>query len=57
MVKFSDGVKVHTQGPLKVIKLPNGYYVVGQGMLIPVNDRADGEQMIRELNGVNKKLN
>ena len=41
MLRFSDGINIETSGPLRVIRLPDGYYVAGNGMLIPVADRAE----------------
>ncbi len=48
-MKFSDGMEIDTSGPLRVVKKSDGYYVVGEGMLIPVADRAEGEAEIREM--------
>lgn len=35
MLKFSDGVNVDTSGPLRVLRLSDGLYVVGEGCMIP----------------------
>jgi hypothetical protein len=49
-IKFSDGVSFNTSGAhFHVEKKSDGYYVVGRGMLIPVEDRADGWRVIDEL--------
>lgn len=47
-IKFSDGVSFELQGPYRIESRNDGLYVVGHGMLCPVKDRAEGEQMIRE---------
>ena len=49
MIKFDDGVQFDTRGPLRVAKRRDGYYVVGEGLLIPVDSREEGEQVKKEL--------
>ena len=49
MLRFSDGINIETSGPLRVLRLPDGYYVVGNGMLIPVADRAEAREVIKEM--------
>jgi len=49
MLRFNDGIDIDTDGPLRLLKLPDGYYVVGKGMCIPVNDVQEGIAMIKEL--------
>jgi|BioPla2DNA2_1021312.scaffolds.fasta_scaffold203575_2 hypothetical protein len=51
MIKFDDGVQFDTRGPLRVVKRHDGYYVVGEGLLIPVDSREEGEQVKKELKG------
>lgn len=46
---FSDGMTFNTSGPYRVVRRRDGWYVVGQGMLMPVTDREDGQQVIVEL--------
>ena len=46
MLKFSDGVSFNTDGPLRITSRKDGLYVVGQGMLIPVDSLAEGEELI-----------
>lgn len=49
-IKFSDGIGFNTEAPnFRVERKPDGYYVVGRGMLIPVDDRAEGWRMIDEI--------
>ena len=36
MLKFSDGMEFDTSGKLRPEKRSDGWYVVGNGMLIPV---------------------
>jgi len=55
MLKFSDGIDFDTSGELRVEARSDGYYVVGQGMLIPVSDRNEGEEVIREMAGKKDK--
>lgn len=46
MLKFNDGVEFNTDGPLRIEEKYDGLYVVGKGMLIPINTREEGENMI-----------
>ena len=46
---FSDGMTFNTSGPYRVVRRRDGWYVVGQGMLMPVTDQEDGQQVIVEL--------
>jgi hypothetical protein len=47
-MKFSDGVEVDTSGKLRMLKLSDGLYVVGRGMLIPVNSYAEANEIIKD---------
>lgn len=51
MLKFSDGMEFNTEGELRLECRSDGWYVVGQGMLMPVDSRQEGEEVIRELTG------
>lgn len=48
MLRFSDGVSFNLDGELRVERRRDGYYVVGQGMLMAVDSRDEGEQFIKE---------
>ena len=49
-IKFSDGIGFDTETrSFRVERKPDGYYVVGRGMLIPVDDRDDGWRTIDAL--------
>ena len=49
MINFNDGMTFDTSGPLRVVKKRDGYYVLGEGMLMPVDSREDGEAEIAEM--------
>ncbi len=49
MLRFNDGVNIDTSGELRILRLQDGYYVVGQGMCIPVDSRLAGIEMIKLL--------
>lgn len=38
MLTFDDGVTIDTSGPLHVLTLEDGMYVVGEGVCIPVKE-------------------
>lgn len=48
MLKFNDGVNIDTSGSLRVLQLKDGYYVVGQGMCIPVCDLEEAHKVIKQ---------
>jgi hypothetical protein len=51
MLRFSDGVNIDTSGPLRTLTLPDGHYVVGQGMLIPVGSLEEARAIIAKKSG------
>ena len=48
MIRFSDGINVDMSGPLRSLRLSDGLYVVGNGMMIPVEDRQEAQDIITE---------
>jgi hypothetical protein len=48
ILKFSDGISIDTSGPLRTLELSDGVYVVGQGMLIPVDSREKALEIISQ---------
>ena len=51
MLKFSDGEEFDTSGELRVECRSDGWYVLGQGLFIPVSGKEEGQAIIRELTG------
>lgn len=49
MLKFNDGMSFNMNGNLRITQKSDGFYVVGKGMLIPVNDYEEGKDLIKEL--------
>ncbi len=52
MLKFSDGEEFDTSGPLRMEERSDGWYVIGNGMLIPVKDVDEACDMLERLNGL-----
>jgi len=48
---FSDGISIDTNGNLRLLRLQDGWYVVGEGHLIPVNDIEEGADIINSMLG------
>ena len=49
-MKFSDGMEFDTSSPtFRVVRKTDGYYVVGRGYLIPVEDTDEAYRTIDEL--------
>ena len=49
MIRFNDGMTFDTSGELRVTRRSDGWYVVGHGILCPVDDRKDGEKLIADM--------
>ncbi len=47
-ITFTDGITVDTDGPLRTLRLRDGLYVIGAGMLIPVKDQEEADETIEE---------
>jgi hypothetical protein len=48
-LKFSDGMVIHTHGELRCIEFSDGWYIVGEGKLIPVTSEKEGKLLINSL--------
>lgn len=46
-LRFNDGETFDTSGPLRKTHRKDGWYVLGQGHLIPMNTEADCDQYIK----------
>lgn len=49
MLRFNDNVNIDTSGELRTLKLRDGYYVVGNGLCIPVGSNEDACRLIKKL--------
>lgn len=49
ILRFSDGVTFDTSGVLRKERKSDGWYVVGQGKLIPVSGPEEADDLIKEL--------
>lgn len=45
-LKFSDGETFDLSGPLRVELRSDGYYVLGQGMMMAVNTFEEGQEYV-----------
>ena len=51
---FKDGVKLpDPNGPLRPVKLSDGWYVTGEGMTLACEDHADALACVQELKARN----
>jgi hypothetical protein len=50
-LEFSDGMIIHTGGELRTLELSDGWYVIGEGKLIPVKSEEEGNKIISQLKG------
>ena len=56
-LKFSDGMIFDLSGPLRVELRSDGYYVVGQGMMMAVDTLEQGQKVIVDKNSGKKYYN
>ena len=56
-LKFSDGEIFNLSGPLRVELRSDGYYVLGQGMMMAVNTFEEGQKVIVNKNSGKKYYN
>jgi len=56
ILKFSDGEEFDVSGILRVEERKDGWYVIGGGMLVPVDDKEDGEMYIKRLNVIGQNI-
>lgn len=50
MIKFSDGMSFNTDGPLRAVRKSDGWYVVGEGMLMPMDSPEEAKEFINRQN-------
>lgn len=56
-IQFSDGVKFDTSGPVHMEEREDGLYVVGGGMLIPVDTEDEAKMIIASYTARKEKSN
>ena len=49
ILRFNDGMTLDTSGKLRVVRKRDGYYVLGEGMSLPVDSRQEGLEIINEM--------
>ncbi len=53
-LKFSDGVEFDLAGQYRLTHRSDGWYVVGAGLLMPVNDPEEGRKVMAEMTELDK---
>jgi hypothetical protein len=48
-LRFDDGMEFDTDGELRVVHRSDGWYVVGQGILVAVDDPQDGARLVEKV--------
>ena len=48
-LRFSDGMEFDTTGPLHAEFRSDGWYVVGEGMLIPARSAKEANELVSKL--------
>ena len=53
-MEFSDGMRFNTGGEYRLAHRSDGWYVVGGGMLLAVNDPEEGHKVMAEMTELKK---
>lgn len=48
-ITFSDGMKINSSGELRSEHLKDGWYVIGEGMIIPCSDEDEAIKTLKEM--------
>ena len=57
MLNFNDGISIDNSGELKILKLHDRNYMVGEGMLLPMDSYEECQEFIeKQKNLFNKKI-
>ena len=48
ILDFEDGISIDISGPLRILSLHDGWYLVGEGLLMPADDLTHAEFLLRE---------
>jgi hypothetical protein len=51
ILRFTDGESFDTSGPIRKEKRYDGWYVLGDGKMIPVRDEEEADKVIKRLLG------
>lgn len=46
MLRFSDGVNIDTSGPMRTLRLHDGWYAVGEGKSIPCKNQQEAQEWV-----------
>lgn len=46
MLRFNDGITIDTSGPLRTMRLSDGWYVTGEGVLLAADSEDDAHWKI-----------
>jgi hypothetical protein len=49
ILRFTDGEQFDTSGPIRKEERYDGWYVIGDGKLIPVKDSEEADKVIQQL--------
>jgi len=55
-LKFNDGISFNLDGPVRVECRVDGFYVVGGGMLCPVETVEEAQELIGELENATESI-
>jgi hypothetical protein len=49
MLKFKNKTTPNSNGELRTVEESDGWYVIGEGLYIPISSEDEGIQLIREI--------
>ena len=51
-LKYTDGIEIDTDGPFRILNLKDGWYLAGEGLLVPLKDEQEGLDYLAEIRKV-----
>ena len=48
ILRFSDGEEFETSGELRLEHRSDGWYLLGEGMLVPIKDPDEGRELMKK---------
>lgn len=48
ILKFTDGEEIDTSGELRLEHRSDGWYLLGEGMLVPIKDPDEGRELMKK---------
>ncbi len=48
-LKYTEGIEIDTDGPFRILNLRDGWYLAGEGLLIPLKNEQEGLDYLEQI--------